>query len=877
MTSRDSSGFALPLTRIYTVSRGGVQTVLDLTGMVVNTGIVAAFLTNKSIGDCSRGSTTVAQDMKQDSESLALDGIRVVECGQGVAAAFAAKLMALMGAEVIKVEPPQGDITRRRGPFFDGAADPNLSGLFLYLNADKRGVTLDLRDRRERQQLDDLLARSDILVHNIAPAERAATGMDSPDICQAHPQLIVAAISPFGGSGPYAHLKAYEINAAHGSAMPSTGPGASPFPDRPPLKLFGHQAEFQSGVYAALTAMAAYFHRITNGGAGQSIDISEQECLAAMSESILIHYTYTGKQSSRLGKYGYGPRAVIACADGWMHMNFLEDAQWDRLMELLGNPAWGHEEIFKDRYARGANADAMEPLLSELTRRWKTNDLFMAAQARRIPVAPIQRASEVYADRQLRSREFFAPMPMPAGANCQVEAPTAPFKSNGMSYRLRRGAPRLGEHNRQVFTSTKSDAASNSSNSTPATGPHLRNGPLSGVRVLDFSWVWAGPFCSLQLAYLGAEVIRIESSKRLCATRCLPPYVDNKPGPNRAGPYNQWSQNKLSIELNLARKEAVEIACELARHCDVAVENFGVGVIDRMGLGYDVLRRYKPDLIMVSMSGYGRTGSYSRFVNYGPQLGAQAGLLSVTGYPGDRPREAAVAYSDPASGLFAAHLVAAALIHKRRTGLGQYIDLSMLEVLQMFFPEMLLEYAITGRDPGFVGNRDSLMAPCNCYQALGGPESWVTIAVGTEAEWRALCDAMEQPALADDPRFADAAARKRNEDELDRIISQWTSRRDRWETTQLLQRHCVAAFPSFNSKDLAEDPHLRERGFLVALEHAEGGVLTEPGIPWHMSGTPCRVRRAAPPLGCDTDDVLTRLLGYSPDRISALRRDEIVI
>jgi crotonobetainyl-CoA:carnitine CoA-transferase CaiB-like acyl-CoA transferase len=807
--------------------------------------------------------------MTRNSDSLALSGVRVVECGQGVAAAFAAKLFALMGADVIKVEPPQGDITRRRGPFFDDVPDPELSGLFLYLNADKRGVTLDLGDPAARERLDALLARADILIHNIPPSQRGAA-MDSARLCQTHPQLIVAAISPFGSSGPYASLNAYEINAAHASAMPSTGPGASPFPDRPPLKLFGHQAEFQSGVYAALTAMAAYFHR-TAGGPGQWIDISQQECLAAMSESTLVHYTYLGRQASRLGKYGYGPRTVVPCADGWLHVNFLEDAQWERLMELLGNPQWGHEEIFKDRYARGANADALEPLLAELTRQWKVNDLFLAAQDRRIPVAPLHRASEVYADRQLRARDFFAPLPMPARASI-VEVPTAPFKSTAMTFTLARPAPRLGEHNHEILS--EAVAPPPASGAAPAVSAH---GPLSGVRVLDFSWVWAGPFCTLQLAYLGAEVIRIESSKRLCATRCLPPYAGDQPGPNRAGPYNQWGHNKLSVELNLARREAVEIACQLARHCDVAVENFGPGVIDRMGLGYEVLRRHKPGLIMVSMSGYGRSGPYSRFVNYGPQLGAQAGLLSVTGYRGDRPREAAVAYSDPASGLFAAQLIAAALIHRRRTGKGQYIDLSMLEVLEMFFPEMLLQYAMTGRDPGFDGNRDSLMAPYNCYPARGGPESWVTIAVGSEQQWRALCDAMGQPAMARDPRFADAAARKRHEDELDGIIAQWTAPRDRWEITRMLQARGVAAFPSFNNKDVAEDPHLRERGFLVTLEHAEGGMLTEPGIPWRMSATPCRARRAAPPLGYDTEDVLGRLLGYSAEKIAALRRDEIVI
>jgi crotonobetainyl-CoA:carnitine CoA-transferase CaiB-like acyl-CoA transferase len=811
----------------------------------------------------------------QNSLPLALAGLQVVECGEGVAAAFAAKLLALLGAEVIKVEPPHGDIMRRRGPFFDHDRDRSLSGMFLYLNADKQGVTLDLHDVRERARLDGLLAQADILVHNIAPPDRAAFAMDSAGLSKAHPHLVIAALSPFGERGPYANYRAYEINTAHASGMPSTGPGASPFPELPPLKLFGHQAEFQAGVYAALTALAVHFHRIAGDGPGQSIDLSEQECLAAMSESTLIHYTYNAKVASRLGKYGFGPRTVAPCADGWMHICFLEEAQWERLVEVLGNPAWGHEEIFKDRYARGDNSDALEPMLFESTRQWKTQDLFAAAQAKRIPVAPVNRASDAYAHPQLRSREFFAPLPMPAPAPRTIAVPTQPFKSDGMNFRLDRPAPQLGEHNRQLLDKAVVQAPRKSPGRAEAAPPD--GGPLSGVRVLDFSWVWAGPFCTLQLAYLGAKVIRVESSKRLCATRCLPPFLEDKPGPNRAGPFNQWNHNKLSIELNLARKEAVEIACELVRGCDVAVENFGPGVIDRMGLGYDVLRQHKPDLIMISMTGYGRKGPYSRFVSYGPQLSAQSGLLSVTGYPGDRPREAAVAYSDPAGGLFAAYLMAAALIHRKRTGAGQYIDFSMLEVLEMVLPEMLLEYAMSGRDPGFVGNRDSSMCPHNCYKALGGDDAWVTIAVGSEVEWRALCVAMGRPSMADEPRFATAQMRKRNEDELDGIISQWTGLSDRWETTRILQGRGVAAFPSFNNKDVAEDPHLGERGFLANPEHAEGGRLIEPGIPWHMSGTPCSVRRASPVLGCDTEDVMTRLLGYSRDKIADLRRREIVI
>ena len=811
----------------------------------------------------------------QDSHSLALAGIRVIECGQGVAAAFAAKLLALLGADVIKVEPRQGDVTRRRGPFFNDTNDPNLSGLFLYLNADKRGVTLDLHDAADRRRLDDLLVRADLLIHNIPPAERNAVAMDSAALCDQHRRLIVAAVSPFGERGPRAHYRAYELNAAHSSSMPVTGPGASPFPELPPLKLFGHQADLQSGTMTAFTALAAYFNRITSG-CGQSIEVSEQECLAAMSESSLVHYAYTGRQASRLGKYGFGPRTVVPCADGWMHVNFLEDAQWERLVELLGNPAWAREDVFKDRYLRGANADALEPMLSELTAKWKTADLFQAAQAKRIPVAPVNQAADVYADPQLRARDFFAPLPLPSSAPAGVEVPTAPFKSTGMTFRLSSPAPELGQHNVEILSGARW-GAEQPDNAAPIEQRKTNAGPLSGVRILDFSWVWAGPYCTLQLAYLGAEVIRIESSKRLCATRCLPPFAGGIQGPNRAGPFNQWNHNKFSVELNLSRPEAVAIACELVRHCDVAIENFAPGVIDRMGLGYEVLRRHQPDLIMMSMSGYGRTGPRSRFVNYGPQLGAHSGLLSATGYPGDRPREAAIAYSDPASGLFATYLINAALVQKARTGQGQYIDLSMLEVLEMLLPEVLLEYGMTGRNPGFIGNHDPVMCPHNCYKALGDAESWVTIAVGSEPEWRALCRAMDQPSLADDPRFAGAAMRKRHEEEVDRIISQWTAQRDRWETTELLQSHGVAAFPTLNNKDLAEDHHISERGFVVEVDHPEGGTLRESGVPWTMSATPCRVLRAAPSLGANTEEVLSRLLGYSTDKIAALRQAEIVI
>jgi len=345
-------------------------------------------------------------DNTASAPSLPLAGVVVVECGQGVAAAFATKLLAMLGAEVIKVEPPQGDITRGRGPFFDDAYDPEASGLFLYLNADKYGVVLELNSAHDRARLDDLLAQADILIHNIPVPERASLKMETDAVCHSHPGLIVAGISPFGDHGPYAHYKAYEINVAHASGMASVGPGGSPYPELPPLKLFGHQAEFQGALNAALAVSAAYFDRMKTG-AGQGIEVSEQECMTAILEGTLVQYTYAGREATRLGRYAYGPRAIFPCADGWLHTNLAEETQWQRFVELMGNPEWTQEEIFKDRFLRGANCDALEPLLADWTRNWKMRDLYLAAQARHIPVAPVNRASDVYSDGHLRARNFF--------------------------------------------------------------------------------------------------------------------------------------------------------------------------------------------------------------------------------------------------------------------------------------------------------------------------------------------------------------------------------------------------------------------------------------------------------------------------------------
>src|SRR3984957_18957066 len=321
--------------------------------------------------------------------------------------------------------------------------------------------------------------------------------------------------------------------------------------------------------------------------------------------------------------------------------------------------------------------------------------------------------------------------------------------------------------------------------------------PLSGIRVLDFTWAWAGPFCTMQLAHLGAEVIRIETTARPpCVTRAVPPFADDIPGPNRAGYFNQYSQGKRSVTLNLARPEATDIVCALVKHFDIVVDNFAAGIMDKLGLGYEKLRGIKPDIIMSQMSGYGQTGPFKGFVGYGPPASAASGMFHGTGYPGGDPMEIGVSYPDPNAGIFGAFAIMAALTHRALTGEGQYIDQSQWETALVLMPEGMLEYDFNQREPVRKGNRDILMAPHNCYKALGDDETWVAIAVGNEDEWRSLCKVMGQPALATDPRFTSAALRKQNEDALDGIITAWTKERDRWDVARQLQAADVAAFPS---------------------------------------------------------------------------------
>ncbi|MBI4308405.1 MAG: CoA transferase [Chloroflexi bacterium] len=398
--------------------------------------------------------------------------------------------------------------------------------------------------------------------------------------------------------------------------------------------------------------------------------------------------------------------------------------------------------------------------------------------------------------------------------------------------------------------------------------------PLTGVRVADFSWLLAGPLATRYLASLGAEVIRLETRKRLDQLRNLGPFADGVTGPNRSPHFNNMNYSKLSCTLDLTDPRAAALARRLVEVSDVVVQNFAAGVMERFGLGWEELRRERPDLIYVSGSGMGSTGPYKDYVAYGMTLHAFSGVTYTTGYPGGPPKPLSGTWADPVTAHTMAYAILAALHYRRRTGQGQHIDLAMSEAMLAITPEPVLECSITGRTLERRGNFEELMVPHNTYRCQGD-DAWVAIAVGSEADWRALCRAAGHPEWATDPRFADAYARRANETEMDQLIASWTAEHTPEEVARTLQRAGVAAYPCLPTIGVIQDPQLKARGFLVPLEHPEVGTRPVFGQPWYMSGVKEPCYRHAPLIGQHTAYALQEVLGLPPDEVRRLAEEKV--
>jgi len=801
-----------------------------------------------------------------------LAGLRVLELGELVAAPYCAKLLGDLGADVIKLERPgTGDPARLRGPFRGDVPDLEGSALYLYLNTSKRGITLDLEREDDRALFRRLADRADVLVEDRAPGSLDALGLGYAALSRDNPRLIVTSLTPFGQTGPNAMHVSFHLNLYHGAGH------ASPFTpealrgERAAAKAGGYLGEYDAGLTAAVGTLAAVLGR-ERTGRGQHIDVSKQEAMMCLERVTIGRFANEPDAFSGRGR----PGGLVRAKDGWFIVNTLEPHQWQGLVETMGDPDWSRAPWCQQPEKRMERQAEIQRHIADWAAEVTRDEIYHAAQAHRTPAGPVRDVREVMAWPQVRERGFFRELDHErAGA---LEYPTAPYRFSDTDW-VGFAAPRLGEHDLQVRAELAHEADRTGPRARAvgtAPAPTGRRGPLSGIRVLDFTWAWAGPQGSLLLGMLGAEIIKVESHARLDHARVHSLTAGALSGRHDESPvFNDLNLGKRSVTLNLRKPGARDLVRELVPHCDVVLQNMRPGVLDRMGLGYEELRKVRPDLIMLSSSAVGASGPERSYSGYAPTFACLSGVASISGHP-DEPPMALSGSVDLRVGTTAAFAVLAALIHRRKTGRGQDIDLSSTEVMSSMIGEAFIGYQLTGRQPARIGNRDEWMAPHGCYRCrgAGNPEGeWVTIAVASEAEWQAFRNVVGDPALERE-EFATPEARLRHQDALDEAVGRFTSRHAPAEVVAALQRVGVAAAIVHTGASLARDPHLRARGVYEIVEHPLLGALEMVRPPWRLEGA--ALPGPSPLLGQHNRYVLQEILGVGDAELAALVADEVV-
>jgi benzylsuccinate CoA-transferase BbsF subunit len=801
----------------------------------------------------------------------ALDGIRAIELGQGVSAPFCAKVFADYGADVVKVEPPgSGDFTRGWGPFPGDEPDPEKSGLFFFLNTNKRSVALDPGSPDGREALLELLARADVLIENNAPQRMREWGLDYPSLAALNPELVVVSITPFGQTGPYADWKGCDLNAFHLSA---TGHRYCGRPGEPPLEHGTFSADFFGAYVASVWGLAALHGREHTGG--QQIDVSCAEVVAALFVGCqnIGAYAQDGVFESRTGvgmPLG-APATILPCKDGYVWMMALEAGQWNGLCRAMGDPDWGKAEIFQDMFVRAQNADVIYPLIQEWTMEHTKQEIMDLCQANACPTTALLTVGEAANHPHLEERGYLTQVEHPRMGSVRIMG--APVRLPRSLGGPRRPAPLLGQHDSEVLEAA--DAARRPERASKVS-PRAGALPLDGIRVANFGWGWLGPVAGQALSFLGAEVYKIESRVRVDINRTLPPFGEGVRDPDRSLQNNAGWAGNGSVTIDLKKPEGKELARQLVTHCDIVLENFGPGVMNKLQLGYEDLRAVKPDIIMTSMPAAGLFGPLKDIRTYGMSLSSITGLDSLTGYYGGPPIPVENAFADPLGAVIGALAAILGLHHRDRTGEGQHVDYSQQEGVMQLTAPAFMDYVLNGRVGGPRGNRHPLdaAAPHGVFPCAGD-DRWIAIAVFGDEEWRSLATVMGDPAWARAPEFADAAGRIRNIDELHERLSAWTRDFDDHELAQRLQQVGLAATPVSNVADLLNDPHFTARRTFVEVKHPLGFVETIYGMYAKTSSAQPDVR-PGPVMGQDNDHVFKDLLGIPEEQYRRLLDEKII-
>ena len=773
-----------------------------------------------------------------------LSGIRVVEIGSLPAGAYAARLFADFGAEVIKVEPPEGDPDRCFPPLIDGA-----SGWFAYLNYGKKSVTSDKAD------LEALLRSADVLIDS-SGADRGA-----------HPHLVAIDLSWFGKSGPYRDYKSCDaVCRALAGFVQLIGPA-----EGPPLTLPDYQSAIMGGLAAFIPAMASLL-----GRQSRRYEVSVHEATIALAEYQTIEAWATATPQKRWGFNRFTPTypmGVYRCKQGWIGITIVTPAQWKSFCDLLGMPDLGRHPHHVMGTERLAHADALEARFVPRFLDRTAEEWFAAALEMRLPFVIVPDMKQVLEWPVFRDRKAIVPIAMSART---VEAPGSPFQLTGTPANFGGTVPELGGHdtNRHPERSEGPFLRPQGSFALRAQDDKVRDDrPLAGLRIVDLSMGWAGPICTRNLADLGADVIKIEA----CGYPDWWRGVDNRVETvtqrlyEKSSRFNIMNRGKRGITLDLTQADGVALAKALVKQADAVIENYSAEVLRKFGLDYAELVKVNPSVVMVSMAAFGGSGPWRETRAYGSTLEQGSGLPSVGGRADDPPMMNHLAYGDAVGGLNACSAMLIALLHRRETGQGQFIDISQVQCMLPFTAAWAIEQSANGHVAPRAGNRHPLFVPHGIF-ACAGADKWVSIAVTDDAMWHALARLIG----FDEPALATAAGRRAHEDRIEAAIGAWTATRSPDEAMVRLQKAGVAAGAVRHPMELLDDPHLKARDFWQWIERAYVGRHPQPSPPYRDGDSPIAVRTPAATLGQYNEEVLGGLLGLSKSQLERLARDSVI-